>query len=122
MKKGEEGEEVVAIEGATIRQVLEKQEFDLKEMVKDIANIPSVYSIDTASYKIIARKLGYNGFTIVYMTSNRNGEISLDSFSQTPDNIEYFIEHKGMAVDEKMFYDISKEFSKQELLKKIVGK
>ena len=106
--------DVVAVEGVTIKQVLEKQEFDLKEMVEQIANVPSVYMVENASSAMIIRRLGYNGFTVVYTVSKRSDEISLDSYDQTPDHIISHIERKGEIVDEGIFYVISKEFSKQK--------
>tara|TARA_R110000765_G_scaffold300182_2_gene394836 strand:- start:35 stop:409 length:375 start_codon:yes stop_codon:yes gene_type:complete len=112
----EKNEEVVAIEGGiTIKQVLEKQEFDLKEMIKEIADVPVVYRVRSASSDMIIRRLGYNGFTVIYTISNRDGEISLDSSDETKDHIAFHIERKGEVLPEKAFYDISKQYSQQQI-------
>jgi len=114
-------EKTIVAEGVTIRQVLEKQEFDLKEMVKEVSGIPSVYVVRNASFDMIIRRLGYNGFTIIYNISNRDGKISLDSFNETPDHVVYHIERKGKQIEENAFYDISKKYSQQQLAKKNVN-
>ena len=84
----EKNEEVVAIEGGiTIKQVLEKQEFDLHEIITHISALKS----------------------------NRDGEISLDSSDETKDHIAFHIERKGEVLPEKAFYDISKQYSQQQI-------
>lgn len=113
--KENDDEQLIAVEGATIRDVLNKQEFDLKNMIDSIKDVATVYEIQTASYSIIVRKLGYIGFTIAYMTSKRDGSITLDAWDITPDHIEAQIERKSVIVDEKEFYNISKKYSKQNV-------
>ena len=103
----------VVLEGSIIKQAIEKTEFDLKEMIKDVAGIASVYEVKTASYDMIIRKLGYHGFTIVYQTRSRDGVIELSSSNALTDGIGALIERKGVVVNEKLFYDISKKYSQQ---------
>lgn len=98
------------IEGAK-----EQMDLDLKQMLEDTKDVVSVYVVDRKSAKMIIRKLGYAGFTVVYNYSKSTGKWSVCGYDITPERINVYIDNWGQQLEgDEAFYEASHAYSWQE--------
>ena len=103
------------MESNIIEDAKEQIGLDLKQMIEDTKDVVSVYVVDRKSAKMIIRKVGYAGFTVVYNYSKSTGKWSVCGYDTTPDRINVYIENWGnQLVGDEAFYEASHAYSWQE--------
>tara|TARA_R110002020_G_scaffold89003_2_gene217865 strand:- start:102 stop:452 length:351 start_codon:yes stop_codon:yes gene_type:complete len=97
-----------------IEEASERNSLELKEMIDSVKNVVSHFVVDRASTRMIIRRIGYNGFTVVFSYFKPSGEWSVHGSEKTTDSTMFLIENFGVALaNDAEYYLASKAYSRQ---------
>jgi hypothetical protein len=95
-----------------LKQAVEKNELDIKEMIEATKNVVTHYEIDRPSTYIAVRKVGYNGFTVSFTLFKPSGEWSVNGSNELPEGLEFMLNRWGVQSEsDSCFYEASKAYS-----------